>query len=325
MRVGRAVAAIVSGVLVSCAASRDGRPSRSYELLGDAKVINARPTFVESHPSIVAIIDDPPSCGWGEVRSDALDTKTPCTGSFYSKIDASPTLARCAGLVVAPDLVLTARHCIIPTENRPSIFEVLLDYAQGPVSSSRRPRRRDVAPVARACHYGIGAGVNDWIVLKLEDRLDASRVFRGRVESVNLPAKGTMFHYPFGVPLSHNPVSLCDSQRSGTIRTVVSSENHSSGGPIFVADQGERVLVGMHIGLGWVGGKPIDCGDCYRERQCSATCGDFPRACPHGEMVPGNVLAAAIKLSLDHCPEEPQTYTWDSRRGVHKPVRPNAE
>lgn len=287
------------------------------------KVIHDRPEFVDAPASIVALVRTLPKETWGARRRQKKRKLPPCPDSFYAGLEEAPELAWCAGLVVARNMVLTPRHCL--DYAAASDHTVLSDYENHIVSSSGSPSEHAKYGVDRSCYEGVGSGLNDWVVLHTTRMFDASEVFDGAARGSDPNTKANAYHFPLGVPVMTNEVEICDAEDDAglttpVVRTVCSSENHSSGAFLFVGEGEEEYLAGMHVSLRQgLGTSVVEMPTCYAEKDCGSTCESAAPGCPHGQMIPGEILSEILALADTGCPEATAEYVYDSHAHGLKP------
>ncbi len=102
-----------------------------------------------------------------------------------------------------------------------------------------------------------------------------------------------------------------DAGLTPVIRTVCSADKQSSGGPVFEGSEG-RILTGMHVSLRQGLGKDVRKPGCFEERKCNSSCEEAERHCPHGQMIPGDVLAQVLALAKQECPSSTELYRYDA-------------
>jgi secreted trypsin-like serine protease len=173
----------------------------------------------------------------------------------------------CSGVAIAPDLVLTAAHCVLDNgKYRLVTFE------------GRRASVREVAAVASHPQFSARADAPDIALVKLAATPAPNLVPAALSERRAPPAVGDRFIVAgFGVAVpgdrktagklravtlvatdrpSSQQLSLVDPQRLGE-KPGLGVCNGDSGGPVF--DEGDRALVGIVSWSGRSDGEPV-CG-----------------------------------------------------------------
>lgn len=189
-------------------------------------------------------------------RNGAATIKAPRVADVLQLCDgeqfgAQPAAATCSGILIAPDLVLTAGHCVQGTHDC-SAISLVFGYRNGPEGSVRDLLRDDVYGcreiVVSELTPSDAPTLLDYAVLRLDrpalhgQPVVVSEAPRTAGERLALVAT------PFGAPAkidSNGSVVDPRSDRGDYFGAVLDSFEGGSGGPVFALDQS---LVGFVLG-----------------------------------------------------------------------------
>ncbi len=169
---------------------------------------------------------------------------------------------RCSGVLIAPDLVLTAAHCLYDPQTRayvePSRIRFLAAWRDGHAAAGRRGLRALVHPQFMAGPSGVGAIPYDLGVLKLDAAIPAvaaepftrlgGALRRGARVSVISYAAGRM-----GAPSRQDGCKVLDAA-GGIVAMDCQVDHGASGAPVFELRDGRprivSVISSMVVGKG---------------------------------------------------------------------------
>jgi hypothetical protein len=143
--------------------------------------------------------DQPPN--WGQIPSSAELLFFPYSPNFTDEWDAVVRVQGpdyyCSGTLIAPDLVLTARHCVVHVEDKPDApfeatkvkpSEIYVGVGGGYVAWGTIGVKAIVTP--ESCHALLPMGDHDIAVLVLPARITAVKPLRPKLDAA--PYKGEM-------------------------------------------------------------------------------------------------------------------------------------
>jgi V8-like Glu-specific endopeptidase len=173
---------------------------------------------------------------WGE--EDNL-----CAGETYAE---QPSLGFCSGTLIAPDLVLTAGHCI-DDEKVCRKTSFVFDFKMPSAKSSVSPLAFDSKSVygCKDLVYRVNANTSDFAVI----RLDRPVTDRAPATMTSAPiqdhAEVFMLGYPMGIPLKYANDSRVRFTRSHSFMTDLDAFGGNSGSGVFSNETNE--LLGILV------------------------------------------------------------------------------
>ncbi len=199
-----------------------------------------------------------------------------CEGEAFAD---QPSVTGCSGFLVAPDLLITAGHCI---ENGCTGMSVLFDYAYASAPADLRADLTMDPNGAYACSEvvarsftGHGSGDDDYAILRL-DRAVTNRAPLALAHEA--PAVGealTVLGYPWGLPQKIAAGAAIEEVFAKRFASTTDSFGGNSGSPV-VDDSG--VVRGIHVTRASSQHRVWDAqARCYRVAHCPEDCDGYPR------------------------------------------------
>lgn len=174
----------------------------------------------------------------------------------------------CTGSLIAPDLVLTAAHCLYDRESGVRIaddaVEFLADWRNGRASAYRQITRSFVHPDFALSHDNFAARVaHDLALLELDQPIHNTSITPFATSGG--PQQGTevgVVSYAQDRADSPSLQEVCHvlAQQGGSLVLSCSVDFGSSGAPIFVMENGVPAIVSLVSAKASVRGKPVALG-----------------------------------------------------------------
>ena len=174
----------------------------------------------------------------------------------------------CTGALIAPNLVLTAGHCLFDKKTGDRInhreVEFLAGWRNGRASAYRSVRRAVVHPDYEYAGHVSSKGVrNDLALLELEHPIRDGKITP--FDTAARPRRGAkvgVVSYGKGRSEAPSLQELCRvlAQQDGVLVTSCTVESGSSGAPIFVIDEGRVQIVSVVSAKAEVEGQAVSLG-----------------------------------------------------------------
>ncbi|APX12876.1 trypsin-like serine peptidase [Tateyamaria omphalii] len=174
----------------------------------------------------------------------------------------------CTGALIAPNLVLTAGHCLFDKTTGDRIdhtqVEFLAGWRNGRASAYRNVRRAVVHPdYSYAGHVKSDGVRNDLALLELEHPIRDGKILP--FDTAARPPRGAtvgVVSYATGRSEAPSLQELCRvlAQQDGLLVTSCTVEFGSSGAPIFVIDEGRAQIVSVVSAKAEVEGEAVSLG-----------------------------------------------------------------
>lgn len=151
-----------------------------------------------------------------------------------------PVLGNCTGFLVAPDLLLTAGHCVIDSECQKSswVFDYTLESEEGISFSGVRDNVYSCQSVVRSSY----SNKLDYAVVKLDRPVTGHRALLTlNTNPVQDKQDLILISSPRGLPLKESIGNVRSTSEKNHITTNVDSMRGSSGAPVFDAQTMEVV------------------------------------------------------------------------------------
>lgn len=224
----------------------------------DATVLLAATTRDRRHGALQPVLDTSGAVTQWRVRATSAQQYFGiCADDVLASQYRHPSVGFCTGVVVAPDLVLTAAHCLDEVR-RVSDIRAVFDYAEGDNGKSPRVLRGDKVLSVVVEHRGD----DDWALLRLVGTLPRSEAepdgaavggnVRQRLPEVCRPgdaclARSGIFAvtHPLGMVRRYLPIGEIVSESETRMRTDLDVFAGSSGSPVFERETGR--LLGIVV------------------------------------------------------------------------------
>jgi V8-like Glu-specific endopeptidase len=174
----------------------------------------------------------------------------------------------CTGSLIAPDLVLTAAHCLYDADTGKRVddasIEFLADWRNGRASAYRKVRRSIAHPDFTFTADNFAARVaNDLAILELDQPIRNTNITPFAVQA--RPEAGDavgVVSYAQDRADSPSLQELCHvlARQGGSLVLSCSVNFGSSGAPIFVMENGKPAIVSLVSAKAMVRGKPVALG-----------------------------------------------------------------
>lgn len=174
----------------------------------------------------------------------------------------------CTGALIAPNLVLTAGHCLFDRKTGARIdhraIEFLAGWRNGRASAYRNVRRAVVHPdYDYAGHVSSNGVRNDLALLELDHPIRDGKILP--FETASRPRRGAkvgVVSYAKGRSEAPSLQELCRvlAQQDGVLVTSCAVDSGSSGAPIFVIDKGRVQIVSIVSAKAEVEGEAVSLG-----------------------------------------------------------------
>jgi len=174
----------------------------------------------------------------------------------------------CTGALVAPNMVLTAAHCLFDKKTGARInhetVEFLAGWRDGRASAYRSVRRAVVHPDYEfASHVNTGGKGNDLALLELDHPIRDGKIQPFATEA--RPRRGSkvaVVSYGTGRAEAPSLQELCSvlALQKGMVVMSCSVDFGSSGAPIFMVQDGELQIVSVVSAKAEVDGDPVSLG-----------------------------------------------------------------
>lgn len=158
-----------------------------------------------------------------------------------------PTLANCSASLIAPDLVLTAAHCLedyTTRQGRCDQYHVVFDYAQDGETRAFRPDQVYGCKKIEYYRYDEWNDREDLAIIRLDRQVTDRTPIKLNFSPVKVGSALSLLGYPLGLPLksvSDGTVTAVNAEKL-SFRHTLDTFSCNSGGPVF-NDVGEQVGV----------------------------------------------------------------------------------
>lgn len=178
-----------------------------------------------------------------------------------------PVASFCSGVLIAPDLVLTAGHCIWDEALQCQRTRFIFNYRyeqEGRLSSHAREQTYACREVLTQAQSTTTAGLKDWAIIQLDRPVDAS-LAPARLRSNYVATRGAtskpspmtqgepllMIGFPMGLPMKIDAGGRVENPRStlldAFVTTVDAFGGNSGSGVWHRANDGEWALAGILV------------------------------------------------------------------------------
>lgn len=201
-----------------------------------------------------------------------------------------PIAAFCSGVLIAPDLVLTAGHCFWDEELQCQRTRLIFDYhyeSKGQLARHDQENVYSCREVVTNVELSGKDGVRDWAIIQLDRAVDGQRAptklrshyragSNGQPQAMRNGESLLMMGFPVGLPLKIDTGGIVTNPRSTLLDafvTTVDAFGGNSGSGVWHKDtQGEWALAGILVS----GDKDFVASSengksCQRSNQCSAS------------------------------------------------------
>jgi hypothetical protein len=229
-----------------------------YELSGEDE---------EDADSVVALFPDYQVVDWGDGTSELLTANYGeyCNLCPSERFREQPIGSFCSGVLVAPDVIATAGHCI-EGENVADIRFVFGYHMRDAATAELVISNRDIYSGAAVIAWQLDDSWADWALIRLDRTVVNHRI--ARIREAGTISDGQPVHiigHPSGLPAKFAGGGIVRENRY----RAVFGENldayaGNSGSPVF--NSTTHVVEGLHVG-----GKKdqlIKQGDCWVSRVC---------------------------------------------------------
>lgn len=206
-----------------------------------------RPGFNREASAVAAMVDKT------ELRNqtaDGFNINVPTHAQAYGlcqgeRFNNQPILATCTGFLVAPDIIMTAGHCVTNSSDCSSNVWVF-GYEMTPAGIPRPLEKKNVYQCKQIIATSQGNNRLDFAIIKL-DRVTDRQPLRllGKNLSAKVGDKLVMMGYPSGLPLKIAEGASVLKANSEMLVTNLDAFHVNSGSPVFDAVSG--LVVGILV------------------------------------------------------------------------------
>ncbi|MCK5884782.1 MAG: trypsin-like peptidase domain-containing protein [Bacteriovoracaceae bacterium] len=196
-------------------------------------------------------------------KSVTLEDHGMCSNVNFSK---QPLLSACTGFLIAPDLVMTAGHCMLEFSDC-SNYSWVFDYRIEKLRENKIPKQ-NIYSCKRivAKDFSPEVGI-DYAIIQLSRSATGRRPLELSSNSLNPGTFVAMIGHPTGLPMKVTSGANTISEGENSSTTTLDAFGGNSGSPVF--DRADGKLIGMLIS----GGEDFVIAkdkNCKIEKKCKA-------------------------------------------------------
>lgn len=161
---------------------------------------------------------------------------------------SQPSLGTCSGFLIAPDLLLTAGHCIernYDCENNYWVFDFVLDQRNGIPKYIKNKDIYECKQIISQSFQVMEENEPDYTLIRLSRVTNRKSL---KLSTTNLPKVGdnvVLLGYPNGIPLKVADSAFVTKVKKARVYTNVDAFKSNSGGPII--DEKSGLVIGILV------------------------------------------------------------------------------